>query len=108
MSETHYVSIKKNVYPDLQVVISHKKYNDELEYTLLSFVKSEGIIVEETCSEEGVPDRNSYKEPEYYACRLSDDIIEVCDKKMGWVPAIDELNKAWAEYLAEKAILEGK
>jgi len=100
-----FVTIKKNVLADLQVKVTTTKYNNELEYNLLSLVISENIIVEESCNEDGVPDRGSYKEPAYGACRLNDDIIEICHPKLGWVPADNKLNEAYASMLAEKALL---
>lgn len=104
MSDIQMVTIKKNVFPDVQVVISRKKYNDEIEYYLVSFVKSESVIIAEECTEDGIF-KKSYKDPEFYACRMNDDMIEICDTKMGWIPAYPELNDEYKSILADKELL---
>lgn len=103
-----FVTIKKNVPADLQVVVKTQRYDDKYEYKLLSLVISENIIIEEDCNEEGFPDRDSYKEPVYGACKITNDVIEVCHNKLGWVPADPKLNDAYADVLADKALLEEK
>lgn len=105
MSETQMVTIKKNVYPDVQVVISKESYGDKIEFKLLSFVKSESVIIEEDCNEDGFPDRNSYRSPQYIACRLTEDVIEICDPKFGWIPADERLNEEYKSILADKELL---
>jgi len=103
-----FVTIKKHFPADLQVVVAIPKYNNELEYTLLSLVIAESIIVEEPCTEEGIPDGKLYREPRYGACRMNDDIIEICHDELGWIPADEKLNEAYSNILAEKALLEDK
>jgi len=108
METPQMVTIKKNVIPDAQAVVNRKKYSDQIQHYLLSLVISESVIVEEKCDENGCPERGSYEQPEYKACRMNKDIIEVCASKIGWIPADKELNDVYAEALAEKALLEEK
>lgn len=100
-----FVTIKKNVSADLQAVVATESYGGKFEYHLLSLVISESILIEEECNDEGIPDRDSYKEPIYGACRINNDVIEVCHQKLGWVPADPKLNDAYREVLADKALL---
>lgn len=99
-----FVTIKKNIPADLQVVVAGEY--SKTDYRLLSLVISEGILIEEECNEEGIPYRDSYKEPAYSACRINNDTIEICHKKLGWVPADEKLNDAYREMLADKVLLE--
>lgn len=108
MDQPRMVTIKKNLLPDVQVVISKETYGNKIEHKLLSFVKSESVLIEENCSEDGIPDRDSYRGPEYHACRLTDDVIEVCDPKYGWIPADEKLNDEYKSILADKELLGSK
>lgn len=107
MEQPMMVTIQKHFLPDTQVVIRREEYNREKHF-LVSLVISESVIVEEECDEEGFPKRGFTERPEYKACRLNKDIIEICDVKYGWMPAEEELNSAYANTLADKALLEEK
>lgn len=105
MEEIQTVVIKKTLFPDAQAVINRERYNGDVEYKLVSLLLSENMIIVEDCDEDGLPSRSSYREPEYYACRLNSDMIEMMDIKVGWVPTWEELNRAHFDKLANKELL---
>ena len=98
------IEIRKFFKPDLEIVRPNRRYPGDWEK--FSAVFSEHIMVVQNCFENG-EEKDSWTKC-YYACRITNDVIEICIPKYGWVTAYDDINQKYKEEIAEKILLGAK
>ncbi len=100
------IEIRKFVEPDLVLTIGVKeKYtNSNRTHTKQSIIFSEQIMVIQECDIHG--NLTPYgEEGRYLACRVVDEVIEICDNFRGWIRADEKLQEMYKNEIVDKVIL---
>jgi len=103
------IHLKKYYKPDFSVVVTYEySFKDKIDYKKHSILLDEGVMVVETCDENGyvLPSHDWNYKGRYYACRLNGENIEVCIAAHGWIPVYDNIQAAYNDIIAERELLE--